>query len=341
MKTRKTITLLLILTLLLIAGKSSGVERFKGDTIRMIFENFMIEVISPDLIRNPLKHAGIEDNAAKISNWLEALSISEPGSDELIYIVISDVDEKDKLNYKNVTFENLKKTSKKMVFSDGKILVRDFGNYVIELIEPAVTTKYYLLNLQDLKKISDKTFSQQISNADILLPVGRKKINGWLTMNADGNFDSHFLDEASPLTSDMLILNAGVGAGIVKNQWVNDISFKIGLAFGEKGLQQNLYFAEFKMVYDFSNASGDNIFSVNSFVTAGWEHNFSKNSEKEKWFGLSLGYLVSRKTDFFEKNTWKFAINKRINQTISISPEFYFNGFFKNIYPGVQVGISF
>jgi len=198
-----------------------------------------------------------------------------------------------------------------------------------------------LQELTDLKKTSSDIFAEQISAAEKLLPVGRKKINGWLTLNNEGNFDTHFLDEASPLTLDMLILNAGVGAGVIKNQWVNDISLKVGLGFAKKGIQRNIYFAEFKMYYDFSNASSENLFSINSFLAAGWEHNFSKNIEKEKWFGLSLGYLVDRNTDFFEKNTWRFAIHKKINQTISVSPELYFNGFFENIYPGVQIGISF
>ena len=341
MKTKKTITLLFILILILISSSGWGVEQFKGDTARIRFNDFMIEIISADLFKNQLKQAAIDENAAKISDWLEAVKIAEPKPDELIYIMISEVDGKGKLNYKNVTFENRKRTLKKMVFTDGKTLERDFGNYVIELREPVFTTKYYLNELQDLKKISGELIKEQISKAGALIPDGRKKINGWLTLNDQGGFDSNFLDEASPVTSDMIVLTAGVGAGVIKNQWANDINFKVGFAFGNKGLQRNLYFAEFKMVYDFSNASSDNLFSVNSFLTLGWDHNFSKNYEKEKWFGLSFGYLVDRKTDFFEKNTWKFAINKRINQTISVSPEIYFNGFFKNIFPGVQIGISF
>jgi len=341
MKTKKTITALLILVLLMLANSGWSAEQFKGDTIRIKFEDFMIEVVSPDLIKNPLKQAGIQQNAIKISDWLEAVNIIEPMPDELIYILISEADGKEKLNFRNVTFENRKRTSKKMVFSDMKILEKDFGNYVIEIRESVYSIKYYLQKIEDLKKISAETSSEQILAAEKLLPAGRKKINGWLTLNKEGNFDSYFLVESSPVTSDMLYLNVGVGAGIVKNQWVTDINFALGFACGNKGLQRNLYYAGFKVVYDFSNASGDNLFSVNSFISAGWEHNLSKNYEKEKWFGLSLGYLVDRNTDFFEKNTWNFAIHKRINQTISVSPEIYFNGFFQNIYPGVQVGISF
>lgn len=341
MKTKKTISVLFVLFLLLVANFGRSEEQFKGDTIRIRFDEFMIEITSADLIKTPLKQAEIGETATKISDWLDEVSVAEPEADEQIYIQISDVDGKEKLNYKNVTFESRKRTSKKVVISDGKILEKDYGNYIVEIREPVFTIKYYLKELQDLKTISGVPVNEQITDAEKLLPEGRKKINGWLTLNDEGNFDSHFLDEASPFTLDMLILNAGVGAGMIKNQWVTDINFKVGLAFAKKGLRRNMYFAEFKMYYDFSNASSDNLFSINSFVSAGWEHNFSKNNDKEKWFGMSLGYLVDRNTDFFEKNTWRFALHKKINQTISVSPELYFNGFFENIYPGIQVGITF
>jgi hypothetical protein len=341
MKTKKTITVLLIFLLILHSKSGWGAGQFKGDTIRIKFEKFMIEVISSDLTKNSLKQAKIAENATKISDLIETVRIIEPSVDELIYILISGVDGNKNLNYQNVTFENRKKNLKKMVFSNGKILEKNLGNYLVEFHESLFTINYYLTELQDLITISSDLFNLQIESAEKLIPDGRKKINGWLTFNDEGNFDTHFLDETSPATLDMLNLSVGVGVGIIKNQWVNDISFKIGLGFMNKGLERNVYFAEFKMYYDFSNASNDNIFSINSFVSVGWEHNYSKTFEKEKWFGLSAGYLVDRKTDFFEKNTFKIAVHKRINQTISISPELYFNGFFKNINPGVQIGISF
>ena len=76
MKTKKTITTLLITVLMLIANSGWSAEQFKGDTVRIKFEEFMIEIISPDLIKNPLKQAGIQQNAIKISDWLEAVNIN-------------------------------------------------------------------------------------------------------------------------------------------------------------------------------------------------------------------------------------------------------------------------
>ena len=52
MKTKKTITLLFILILILISSSGWGVEQFKGDTARIRFNDFMIEKISGDLFKN-------------------------------------------------------------------------------------------------------------------------------------------------------------------------------------------------------------------------------------------------------------------------------------------------
>jgi hypothetical protein len=71
----------------------------------------MIEVITFDLIKNPLKKARLAEIATKIIDWLEPVNISEPESDELIYILISNADSNEKSNYENVIFENRKRTS--------------------------------------------------------------------------------------------------------------------------------------------------------------------------------------------------------------------------------------
>ncbi len=341
MKTKKTIIALFVLILLLTTSSTSGTEKYKGDTIRIWFDEFMIEVHSVSLEDHSLLGMNISETAATMEKLLSPVDIAAPESDEMIRISISDVDGKNRLDFKKATFEKVKRNSKHVVFSKGTILEKDFGNYVIEVEDIDFTVLFYLKEIAHLKKFSGDSFENQISVAQALIPGGRKKINGWLNWNGSDNFDSHFLSETSPYSLDMLHLSAGIGAGAVKNQWVNDINFRIGFGFGTKGIYRNIYYAEYKLVYDFSETGNDNIFSINSFLSLGWEHNFSNNLEKENWIGLSVGYLVSRKTDFYEKNTWKISMQKRINQTVSVSPELYFNEFFKNIYPGVQVGINF
>ncbi len=339
MKTKKTTIIFLAFIFILFSFSGLSIGKYKGDTIRIQFDDCMLEVSTTSFVKNTLAGANISERAASIKNLLETVAISIPGAEELVYIAISDVDGTQTLDFKNATFEKRNRTSKKVVFFEGKVLEKDFGNYIIELVDVDYTIKFYLQQLKDLEKFTEASFVSKIETAETHIPSGKKKINGWLSWNGKDNFDTQFVGESSPFSLDMLILEAGVGAGVIKNQWANDINFRVGFGFANKGLQRNLYYAEFKMYYDFSDT--DNFFSINSFVSLGWEHNFSSNFEKEKWVGVSLGYLVDRKTDFFKENTWKLALRKRINPTVSVSPELYFNGFFNNVYPGVQIGINF
>lgn len=340
MKTKKTIIAVVILLSFFFTQKSLGSEKFKGDTLRIWFNEFMIEINSNDINKHPLNSIELAKTAASVGALLESLSIPKPENDELYFISISDVDGKQKLEYMNATIEKRKKDPKKLVFTKGKVLEKDFGNYIVEVDDIDYTILFYLDDISDLNKIKGESFEKQVTVAQSLIPGGRKKVNGWLKWNGNDNFESNFLGESSPYSLDMIELTAGLGAGVIKNQWANDINFRVGLGFGIKGIMRNRYFTEFKMVYDFAN-SGDKVFSVNSFVALGWEHNFSTTTEKVNWIGFSVGYLVDRNTDFFQKNTWKLAMKKSINQTISVNPELYFNGFFKNVYPGVQIGINF
>lgn len=340
MKTKKTIIAVFILLSFFLVKKSSGSEKFKGDTLRIWFNEFMIEVNSVDLNKQHLSEINLSETAISTYHLLESVSVPKPENDETYLISISEWGGKLKLEYQNATFDKIKKDSKKIVFSKGKLLETDFGNYAVKIENIDFTLIYYLYDLADLSKISGDAFDSQISQAQKLIPANRKKVNGWLKWNGTDSFETYFLSESNPYTLDMLNLTAGVGAGVIKNQWVNDVNFKVGIGFAKKGIMRNAYFAEYKMYYDFSPTGENKLFSVNGFLSLGYEHNFSNNIDKEKWIGFSLGYLVDRKTEFFNKNTWRLSLQKRINQTISVSPELYFDGFFKNVYPGVQIGVS-
>ena len=94
-------------------------------------------------------------------------------------------------------------------------------------------------------------------------------------------------------------------------------------------------------MYDFSGSNENKFFELNHFVSLAWEHNFSNSPLEDKWYGFSAGYLVKRNNDFFKENTFRVSVKKRINDTISLKPELYFNDFFKNIYPGVRFTVTF
>lgn len=56
---------------------------------------------------------------------------------------------------------------------------------------------------------------------------------------------------------------------------------------------------------------------------------------------FSLGYLINRNGDYFEKNTFRFGAGKLKFTKTSIEPSLYFNNFLKGITPGIRITQSF
>ena len=140
----------------------------------------------------------------------------------------------------------------------------------------------------------------------------------------------------------MIEINAGVGGGWIKNQFVSGFNFRVGLAFAKKGMTRNKYFADYELLYDFTNPDFKTGFkALNGFLSLGYEKNFSMNPDKANWYGISAGFLVFRDNDFFEKNTFKIAVHKQISNSILLKPEIYFSDFFTNGFPGLRVQVTF
>ena len=136
--------------------------------------------------------------------------------------------------------------------------------------------------------------------------------------------------------TDMLFLKGGVGASLIKNEPVMDLSAEIGLALSKKGILKNQYFLSYNLLFDFIDNSTINL---NSFVNLGYRYNLSKKKNDTNWLGVELGYLVSKQGDMFNENTFKFGVNWEVGKYISISPQLYFSK--DSTYPAVRIGFGF
>jgi hypothetical protein len=137
-------------------------------------------------------------------------------------------------------------------------------------------------------------------------------------------------------TGDMLSLKAGVGANLIKNQPVIDLSGEVAFIFQKKGILKNQYYLSYNLLYDFvDNSSID----INSFLNVGYRYNFSNNKDDSNWLGLELGYLVSKNGDMFDDNTFRFGFNWQVGNNITISPQLYISS--EQTYPGLRIGFGF
>lgn len=134
---------------------------------------------------------------------------------------------------------------------------------------------------------------------------------------------------------DLLELKGGVGANLIKNQPVIDLSAELGLTFSKKGILKNQFYLSYNQLFDFPEQSKMNL---NGFVNAGYRYNLSHTIGKPNWLGIELGYLAFKQGNLFDKNTFRLGINWEIGKYISISPQLYLSG--DLCYPAIRIGFG-
>ena len=342
MKTIKQILFVIFFISIVNNVHSSENVKVRGDTIRIRFENCLLEVATFDLKINSLKEAGIQSKINELLSELKRIEIVEPANGEKICISWSGFIGGIEQEFKKLELSSVNDEKKSLVISEGNLLEKDFGNVVLEIEDKNYLIRLFLDNLEDAGIVNSTEFIEKIFAADGEIPKNRKKVNGWLIENQSGSYNSYFLNEIPPLTLDMLELNAGVGAGWIHNQFISSFNFRLGFAFAKKGILKNKYFTDYEILYDFMQAHLNSGFKeFNGFLSVGYEKNFSLDPNKPSWYGISVGYLVFRENEFFEKNTFKIAVHKQINNSITLKPEIYFNDFFKNGSPGLRIQVAF
>jgi len=83
----------------------------------------------------------------------------------------------------------------------------------------------------------------------------------------------------------------------------------------------------------------------NDFLTFTYGQGGTKDYDPRKDFSFSavfsLGYLINRNGDYFEKNTFRFGAGKLSVAKTTIEPSLYFNNLFKGVTPGIRISQYF
>ncbi len=95
-------------------------------------------------------------------------------------------------------------------------------------------------------------------------------------------------------------------------------------------------------------ANGKTTIYPNAFLQLAYSNKPRYTSSRPAGWGnltasISLAYLFRRRgsESYFGKNTFKLGIGGFEYKTLSITPQLFFNGFFKNLSPSVRFSISF
>lgn len=137
--------------------------------------------------------------------------------------------------------------------------------------------------------------------------------------------------------SDVLQLSAGSGLQNLKGDWLGSFSTQATMILARKGMDKHAFSFSYEWLYNFTTP---NERFINEFIDLGYAYNFSKSPGNDSWVGLSFGFMTNRRGDFFANNSYRLGLNTRLNKHLTVGPEMYFNDFFKNVYPGINVTIT-
>lgn len=98
--------------------------------------------------------------------------------------------------------------------------------------------------------------------------------------------------------------------------------------------------------YLFAKDSLNNLHTYrNDFLTLIYGQGGTRDRDPRKEFAfdavVSLGYLINRKGNYFDKNTFRFGAGRIQMLKTSIEPSLYFNNFFKGVTPCIRITQSF
>lgn len=83
----------------------------------------------------------------------------------------------------------------------------------------------------------------------------------------------------------------------------------------------------------------------NDFLTITYGQGGTRDHDPRKYFSysalFSLGYIINRQGDYFEKNTFRLGAGKVSILKTNIEPSLYFNNFFKGVTPCIRISQYF
>ncbi len=210
--------------------------------------------------------------------------------------------------------------------------------------------KFYLNDMKELSGYMNGTLKEKLETIQTnvntkwmpVLGTGSRYLKKDRSVTADKN--KGFTQNA---TSDFLVANINVNVQNYKSYFVPSFSLGLRLTLTnrdrtfkwEPGLFWEPHYLFVK------NNFGKLRTYRNDFITLSYGQGGTRDHDPKKDFAysavLSLGYLINRQGEYFDKNTFRFGAGKLQLLKTSIEPSIYFNNFLKGVTPGIRIAQSF
>jgi hypothetical protein len=128
----------------------------------------------------------------------------------------------------------------------------------------------------------------------------------------------------------------GVGAGLIKNEWFNSLSYTLSVIHRKNGINKTSFNATIKGFPTFTN----NDFENNTFAYMGVMSKMSDIGNKQQWIGFQIGTIVRNEGNFFGKDMHTIGTLYQFGM-FRVIPELYFTKFLNIKYMGLQIEFGF
>jgi len=236
-----------------------------------------------------------------------------------------------------------------------KFYFKGEGTYTGTVLIPCFVT-FIVNNISDIKNFPDNTLSNSLNN--LLLKDLEQQFKADKPKWESGRyFVSYYVEKNERIFPKKLKYlvwgrNSGIdpyvqlGIQNVRGSWVP--STGIGFSFFQtntRSVEKKSYSFFLEPYFFFSrDANNNSIVDRNDFMSFKFHKefkNFRNNGIGLIYSNASIGYLIKRNGNWFEKNTVKFSLPGLQSKNIILEPEFYFNDFFKHFSPSLKLTLFF
>ncbi len=205
---------------------------------------------------------------------------------------------------------------------------------------------FYINDLNDLKNIDTKAIREKITSLKSMKRWIKDEEGNWHIKNGDKDISSKTPDGTISLTGDYLESKLSTSIQNYKNNFVPSISIGFDLVFNN-GINKKYIGIALEPHFLFSKDITGNMKTFqNNFVTLSYKQTYINERNAAIFHfspDFSLSYLVKRRGDFYDRNTFRLGLGK-VNlhkETVELEPCLYFNNLFKNTTPGLRLSIGF
>ncbi|HMK04612.1 MAG TPA: hypothetical protein VK489_10490 [Ferruginibacter sp.] len=143
--------------------------------------------------------------------------------------------------------------------------------------------------------------------------------------------------------ADMLTLRLSVDVQNYKNYFVPSASFGFSIKTNKNSMRREYGLGAETHFRFAKNSDGKLKTFTNNFLTLSYGQARISNKPADLYPFISIGYLVNKKGNDYDKNTFKIGMGRFSFKggSTRIEPAFYFNDFFKGITPSFRLSQSF